>query len=263
MLNFLYLSRYTTPKMLTKNKIKYLKSLLLKKYRLQERKFVVEGDKIVRELIQSSFQIEAIYASKDWVAENSDATEAIASIVFESDPKALKSASAMTTASEVIALVSMPGIDAIKLDPSIDFHCYLDGIRDPGNMGTLIRTASWFGVKQIICSPDCVDLYNSKVLQSSMGAFLHTQVISIDFVSMTNTLISHKVVGATLSGESMIGFKKPTNMVLVIGNEGKGINPKHLELCDQEITIPKGEGSKIESLNAAISGAILMSHLHQ
>ena len=245
--------------MLSKNKIKYIKSLQLKKYRLQERKFVVEGDKIVKELAISSYEIESIFATKNWIDTHKIVLNPLQTKVFEADPKQLKSASNLSTSSEVLAIAEIPTTKA--LDTTAPLHIYLDSIRDPGNLGTLIRSAAWFGLSQIICSPDCVDFFNSKVIQATMGAFLHLDLISATQTALTTNLSDYQLVGASLGGTALKDFQKPTKMALIIGNEGKGISPDLLAACDQQITISKADNSPIESLNAAISGSILLSHL--
>jgi len=245
--------------MLSKNKIKYIKSLQLKKYRLQERKFVIEGDKIVKELAKSSYEIESLFATKNWIDNHKILLKPHISNVFDADERQLKAASNLSTPSEVIAIAKFPADKSI--DTSASLHLFLDSIRDPGNLGTLIRTAAWFGLPQIICSLDCVDFYNSKVVQASMGAFLHIDLISATSEKIMAQLKGYQFVGASLSGVSLEDFQKPEKMVLIIGNEGKGISPTLLDMCDQEITISKGDNSPVESLNAAISGSILLSHL--
>jgi len=245
--------------MLSKNKIKYIKSLQLKKYRLQERKFVVEGDKIVKELANSSYEIESLFATKNWIDNHKIFLKPHISNVFDADERQLKAASNLHTPSEVLAVAKIP-IDK-ALDKTAPLHLYLDSIRDPGNLGTLIRTAAWFGLPQIISSPDCVDFYNSKVVQASMGAFVHINLITAPSEHIMAQLEGYQFVGASLGGVSLEGFQRSEKMVLIIGNEGKGISPALLDACDQEITISKGDNSPVESLNAAISGSILLSHL--
>ncbi len=242
----------------SKNKIKYIKSLHLKKYRLQERKFVVEGDKIIKELAKSSYEIENLFATKNWIDKHKITLNLHQSKVFETEPKQLKAASNLTTSTEVLAIANMPKPKALDRDAPL--HLYLDSIRDPGNLGTLIRSAAWFGLSQIICSPDCVDYFNNKVLQATMGAFLHIDLLSASMDELKNILKDHHLVGASLGGTLLKEFKLPAKTILIIGNEGKGISPELLEACDQEITISKAENSPIESLNAAISGSILLSH---
>jgi TrmH family RNA methyltransferase len=245
--------------MLSKNKIKYIKSLHLKKYRLQERKFVVEGDKIVKELAKSSYEIENLFATKNWIDKHKIILNLHQSKVFEAEPKELNAASNLTTSSEVIAVGHMPTLKS--LDKDAPLHLYLDSIRDPGNLGTLIRSAAWFGLSQIICSPDCVDYFNSKVLQATMGAFLHIDLLYASTDELKTSLQDHQLVGASLGGTLLKDFQLPSKSILIIGNEGKGISPRLLDACDQEVTISKAEHSPIESLNAAISGSILLSHL--
>ncbi len=247
--------------MLSKNKIKYLKSLQLKKYRLQERKFVLEGDKIVKDLILSNYVIETIYATKNWIDKHKILLKTLQYITIESSLKDLKAASSFTNVSEVMALVNMPNTLDQVINPNQSLHLYLEGIRDPGNLGTIIRSAAWFGLQQIICSPDCVDFFNNKVLQSTMGSYAHLEMIRANSEDLKKALPDHKFVGATLEGTKLASFEKPEAMVLIIGNEGKGISPSLLEQCDERITIPKGANSKTESLNAAVSASVLLSHL--
>ena len=244
--------------MLSKNKIKYIKSLHLKKYRLQERKFVVEGDKIVKELAKSSYEIESLFATKNWIDKHKIILNLHQSKVFEVESKQLKAVSNLSTSSEVLAIAHMPTSKALDKAPPL--HLYLDSIRDPGNLGTLIRSAAWFGLSQIICSPDCVDFFNSKVLQATMGAFLHIDLVNASTDELKTSLQDHQLVGASLGGTLLQDFELPTKTILIIGNEGKGISPALLEACDQQITISKADNSPIESLNAAISGSILLSH---
>ncbi len=248
--------------MLSKNKIKYLKSLQLKKYRLQERKFVVEGDKIVRELLHSSYDITTIYATKNWIEKHKVLLKSKQGIVFEADGKQLKSATALSTSNEVIAEVEMPPLASLQVDPNSALHLYLEDIRDPGNMGTIIRSAAWFGLTQILCSPESVDFYNNKVLQATMGSFIHLDMITLAAEDLKRNLPNHKIVAATLGGSPLSEFDKPDKLVLVIGNEGKGISYRLLNQCDSELTIGKSLNSKIESLNAAISCSILLNALY-
>jgi len=248
--------------MLSKNKIKYLKSLQLKKYRLQERKFVVEGDKIVRELVHSSYDITTIYATKNWIEKHKVLLKSRQDILFEADSKQLNSATALSSSSEVIAEVNMPHTSALKVDNSSPLQLYLEDIRDPGNMGTIIRSAAWFGLPQILCSPECVDFYNNKVLQATMGSFIHLDMIALPSEELRNTLPNHSIIGASLGGLPLSEFKKPDKMVLVIGNEGKGISQGLLKQCDSQLTIGKSPNSKIESLNAAISCSILLNSMY-
>lgn len=248
--------------MLSKNRIKYIKSLQLKKNRLQESKFVVEGDKIIRELLDSSYDIITIYATKNWIESHKEFLKSAVDKITEVEYKQLKAASSFSTASEVIAEVKMPQ-DTVHNIQEVDdsLILYLDGIRDPGNMGTIIRTAAWFGHKQIFCSPDSVDFYNNKVLQASMGSFAHLNMKTLNIDSLKAEFRNHKLIGATLYGTPLTKFIKPDRMILIIGNEGQGISSPLLAECDEQLTISKSPNSKIESLNAAISCSILLHTL--
>lgn len=239
--------------MLSKNEIKDIQSLSHKKFRDALKLFVAEGPKIVGELIQLiPHQIEKIYALKEWVEFNSSSLKA--SNVIEVNETELKKLSQLQTPNQVIALMKIE--DSKKPDTS--FTLYLDTIQDPGNFGTIIRSADWFGVKNIVCTTGCADLYNPKVVQSTMASIARVNV----YYDEKEEWLKEQAVpifAATLNGNSVYTHQKVEKGILIIGNESKGIRKEILQYATEQITIPRmGEA---ESLNAAVATGIILSHL--
>ncbi len=239
--------------MLSKNEVKSIQSLCHKKQRQQEGLFVAEGVKLVEEIIQSDYRVKKIFSTDKWYSENTH-LNAIISIVSEDE---LTRISSLQTPNQVLAIVYQPIITTISLLGN-QLTLVLDGIQDPGNMGTIIRNADWFGISQIICSHNTVELYNPKVIQGTMGSFLRVKVSYVDLVPLLkNTNIP--VYGALLDGESIYTGQKPKEGIILIGNEGQGISKELLPFISNPITIPKIGGA--ESLNAAVATGIILSHL--
>lgn len=241
--------------MLSKNKIKYIQSLGHKKRRDEENVFVAEGPKLVTELMTScKHHIKEVYALAGWI-KNNPVTGVLLTEILEGE---LKKVSQLNSPHDVVAVVEkIRWNDEPVLKGSISL--VLDGIRDPGNMGTIIRIADWFGVKNIFCSPDCAELYNPKVVQASMGSLARVRVEETDlaeFLKKNNQIRSY---AAVLDGRDITKMEKLNEGIIIIGNEATGINPGVLKLANVRITIP-GKG-KAESLNAAIATGIILSHL--
>lgn len=238
--------------MISRSESKYIQTLSHKKQREAEGLFIVEGPKLLSELLNSSFEIHKIFALQSWVNNNKTPINTV--VVSEDE---LQKISNLQTANEVLAVVQMPEPNTLlKFENTVTIA--LDGIQDPGNFGTIIRIADWFGINQIICSNDCVELYNPKVIQSTMGSFMRVNVAYDDLktcLSKTNITI----FGALLNGEDVTKITKPQEGILIIGNESKGIREDILPLITNKISIKKiGEA---ESLNAAVATGIILSHL--
>jgi TrmH family RNA methyltransferase len=237
--------------MLSKNEIKDIQSLDGKKARDAQGHFVAEGPKIVGELLHLIPQrILKIYAVEPWVAKHGHLNTLI-QVVNEWE---LQKIAHSKTPNQVLAVIKQWPTKEPVLDN--EFCLYLDTIQDPGNLGTIIRIADWFGVKHVVCTPGCADLYNSKVVQASMASIARVAV----FYDAELTWIKKQtlpVYAATLNGTAT--FSKAHAGILMIGNESKGLRPELLELASQQLTIPRrGEA---ESLNAAVATGILLSHL--
>jgi len=238
--------------MISKSEIKYLNSLKLKKHRVKCEQFTAEGIKTIDRLIDSSFEIEKIYATKDSIHKYQ---EALPLRCIEVNANELKQISNFTTPQDVIALVKQKNFETVHKTIQSNYSLVLDNIQDPGNMGTIIRIADWYNIPYIFCSNNCVDLYNPKVIQSTMGSIAGPKIISIDLVELFNTYKDLMIYGATLKGENIHRIE-PTNGFIIIGNESKGISPEIYPFIKQEISIP-GNNPKIDSLNAAISTGII------
>jgi TrmH family RNA methyltransferase len=237
--------------MLSKNRIKFVKSLHHKKYRDENELFISEGEKIVKELL-SFFPntIEFIYCTKEFeqnlIGSNLERCE----IISESE---LKQISCLQKPNKAFALCKMWKLESPK---KVDFHLALDDIQDPGNMGTIIRLADWFGVKSIVCSTNSVDIFNPKVIQASMGSvfrmnFFYTDLD--DFFVNSNL----QIYGTFLQGESIYNKTLSPNGILVLGNEGKGISAELEKRIHEKITIPRFGNA--ESLNVSVATGIILS----
>jgi TrmH family RNA methyltransferase len=241
---------------MTKSDVKYIQSLAHKKQREEEGLFVVEGVKMVDELLLNfPDRIVRIFATESWINDRKQIIKKYNSIDCI-DLDALNKISFLQTPNEVLALVSMP---STEITPSIstEVTLVLDQIQDPGNLGTIIRTADWFGVKQIICSNDTSDAFSPKVVQATMGSLMRLNIFYLDLGSFFKTLNDVPIYTAELNGESVyeVEFKQP--MILVIGNESRGVSENISRFANKKITIPKVGNA--ESLNASVAAGIILS----
>jgi TrmH family RNA methyltransferase len=249
--------------MLSKNKIFHLTSLQNKKFREQFCEFLLEGDKIVKEsLVQKNFKLLEILAVERWVEQNaillSKNKQVEVTIISE---KELGRISSLKSPNQVMArLAFSEQVFNLPLASS-GLTIYLDGVQDPGNAGTIIRTAEWFGVKQIIFSPDSVDRFNTKFLQSCMGSIFRVTLLHIDYKACRNLTMDLPWWGASLSGKSINDYIPSLPGVLVMGNEGSGIRPEVEILLDEKLKIPKNNNADTESLNVSVATGILLSKL--
>lgn len=231
--------------MITKNQIKFIKSLSLKKNRIKEQLFIAEGEKIVSELLRSDFEIKNIYATKEWKVSNDNITQ-----ISNAE---LQRISNLKSPNKVLAVVQFKNHKIIKHD---GITLVLDEINDPGNLGTIIRMCDWFGVKQIICSKNTVDIFNPKVVQSAMGSAFRVQV---NYTDLENYLsdIKTPIYGAFMDGKNLKEVKLPKSAHLVMGNEANGISAEINKLITDKVAI-KNIGKSAESLNVAVATSILL-----
>lgn len=229
--------------------IKHIASLRLPKFRQKYGQFMVEGRKAVEEVFHSGWTVEAIWATEAFV-ERFEPTYPYTLMTEEENKKC----TAFDTAPGVMALVQLP--KEKPFDATSSFVLALDGINDPGNMGTIIRLADWFGLSQIVASTDSVDAFNPKCLAATMGSFLRVQVVYVDLHTAAQ---GRTVYGAYLEGENVHGLQPAPNSMLLIGSESHGIRESAATLVTHPITIP-GKG-KAESLNAGMATAILLDNL--
>ena len=243
--------------MLVKQKVKYIQTLGQKKFREQEGFFIAEGPKLLKELLEADAAfVKEVYALQDWIDDNKkwmDLTEVTAITEIE-----LQKISQLSTPNKVVAIVKQYDAGgAINTKNCITLS--LDNIQDPGNLGTIIRIADWFGVKQIVCSPDSADMYNSKVVQSTMGSIARVKVHYTDLNEWLNSQKDIPIFAASLNGRDVTTMEKINEGIVVIGNESKGISSLISEMATFKITIPKK--GKAESLNAAVAAGIILSHI--
>lgn len=171
----------------------------------------------------------------------------------------LRQISQLTTPQEVLATAIIPHTSLPQSLGITEFMLYLDGIRDPGNMGTIIRTADWFGIKTVVCSPDSVEVWSHKVVQATMGAIYRVQIVESDLAQLAKQYAGIPVLGAYLEGSNLFETPLPPQGILVIGNEGVGIHPDNQSYITQKIHIPRHPDSACESLNAGIATGILLA----
>tara|TARA_B100000214_G_scaffold204800_1_gene148495 strand:- start:2215 stop:2931 length:717 start_codon:yes stop_codon:yes gene_type:complete len=236
--------------MITKNQIKFIKSLKLKKNRLKHQLFIVEGEKNVKELLDSDYKFINIYATKYWINHNRE----INAINVTSNE--LKYISNQTNPNEVLAIVK---INNYKNFSKSGVILVLDEINNPGNMGTILRICDWFGIYNIVCSNNTVDIYNPKVVQASMGSIFRVRVIYtnlLDYLLKVNT----PVYGAFLDGENVRKISFPKNFHLVVGNEANGISENITSLISKKVSIPNFS-RKIDSLNVAVATSIFLHEI--
>ncbi len=236
--------------MLSKNQIKFINSLKIKKFRTQEQMFLVEGKKAVEELLNSTIKLHQMYATKEYPN------------VFEIDKpnwiteKELKVISQFSSPNQVIAIFKIPEKKEIS---NKGLTLLLDGINDPGNLGTIIRMCDWFDVSEIVCSIDTVDCFNPKVVQATMGSIAR---VSIHYTNLSHFLKNDKrpIYGALLEGENVYQSKLAEEAILIMGNEANGISNEIQKFITKPITIPQfGKTQKTESLNVSTATAILLS----
>ncbi len=276
--------------MLSKNQISFINSLKQKKYREEHQLFIAEGVKIVSELLNSSIVVKQIYATSEFLRNNK-----IPNTVerFEIKENELERISALTKANEVLAVCEVPSYELNGLENETlkgKLTLVLDDIKDPGNLGTIIRIADWFGIENIVCSSETVDAFNSKVVQATMGSIARIKIHYVDLISFIKQIENvtqsatekgssrsvtlsgvegqYPIYGALLEGKNIYSEKLSSEGLIVIGNESRGISEEVQILITNKISIPsfshyKQGGGEAESLNAAIATSIICSEFRR
>lgn len=240
--------------MLSKSRVKYIQSLHHKKFREEHKAFLVEGTKMLDEAIAfAPHQIQHIYAVPEWLSSIEQLPESFKALTEEISPLEMDKLTTLHTPPGV--LVEMKSLEHNASDYR-GLTLLLDEVRDPGNLGTIIRSADWFGVKNIVCGPGTVDIYNSKVIQASMGSIFRVTVVYDSLIEFINSHEGTPVIVSHLQGIELPKMDWPENAFLVIGNESKGVSDEIAARADLKIKIP-GFG-QAESLNASIATAILL-----
>ena len=250
--------------MLSKNKIKLIHSLQRKKGREDTGLFVVEGNKMAGEaLLASPGEIVELFALPGWL-EKWHQTLAEKGIAFhEIDARSLGKISNLKTPNQVLFTMRLPATLALPTGLDQQLTLYLDTIQDPGNMGTILRTADWFGISTVICSPTCADVFAHKVVQATMGAIFRINVIVEPLADVVHRFPGIEVYGTLLAGENLYEQHISRPGIIVIGNESRGIDPANRSLITVPIAIPGAPGSRSESLNAAIATGIICAHFRR
>lgn len=238
--------------MASQAELKKISSLKLNKFRQKYGLFVVEGRKSVNELFHSNWDVHKILATNPKLLE--DPNNALLDIISEAD---YKKVSQFDTPAGVLAVAAIP--QSQELSVKTGLNLFLDGISDPGNLGTIVRIADWYGLDRIFLSTDCVDFYNSKSISASMGSFLRVKPIVVDLQNLITDV--DETLGSLLNGESLYDFKlnELQKSLLIVGSESHGIRSENLNYIQRKITIPRV--GKAESLNAGIATAIMLDRL--
>jgi TrmH family RNA methyltransferase len=245
--------------MISKAKSRFIKQLQVKKYRLAEQCFIVQGAKAVRETLPTDFEVMTLVATTDFLSSLPSDLMTHASEIIEVTESELSSLGSVESNSAALAVVRMKTPAPAALLPAT-YGLILDDIRDPGNLGTIIRTADWYGVHQIVASPETADCYNPKVISATMGSFLRVNVNYqplVPFVKQSKA----SFFGAFLDGVDVHSFKFPEGGWIVIGNESRGISEELSQYITRRITIPRY--GQAESLNASVATAIILDNLHR
>ena len=249
--------------MLSKAKIKYIRSLERKKFRNECQAFVAEGNKLVADMLPA-FTCDLLLAKSSWMATQGDIPAKELLVAEEED---IRKASFLKNPQDVLAVFQCPKWSLTEVNPASSLILALDGIQDPGNLGTIIRLADWFGIEHIVCSLDTVDVFSPKVVQATMGALAHVKVHYTDLESYLKEQIEKDVplLGTFLDGENMYTKELTNNGIIVMGNEGNGIRPQIEQLINQKLYIPSfpAERETSESLNVAIATAVICAEFRR
>ncbi|MFT5673266.1 MAG: TrmH family RNA methyltransferase [Polaribacter sp.] len=235
---------------ISKNQVKVITSLSQKKYRQKHKLFIAEGIKVVNELLNSSFEIDTLFAVDNFI------TDVSVDKIIRISEKDLQKISNLKTPNKVLGIFKIP--DEIPLQIN-GVTIALDAINDPGNLGTIIRLCDWFGVSQLVCSKETVDCYNQKVVQASMGSLTRVSIIYTDLETYLHETHLPTFI-ADMDGENIYKTTLPKEAILIMGNEANGVSDEIKALIKNKISIPRfGETQRTESLNVATATAILLS----
>jgi TrmH family RNA methyltransferase len=255
--------------MLSKNKIKHLRSLRLKKYRDKYGEYLVEGEKIIKELINTGYsKLKQLIVTRQWLKDNYKDGIHSSDLVLTVTEHELSKISSFKTPGKVVAVMSIPEHIINKDDIIKGISLVLDKIQDPGNLGNIIRIADWFGIKNIFCSHDCADCFSPKVVQSTMGAIIRINVYYVnlkDLLEEYNSVQGFTVYGTFLNGESIYDKNLAEKAFIVMGNESRGISKSYMPYITTRLFIPKytHQAGSVESLNVSAATAIVCSEFRR
>jgi len=251
--------------MITKQNIELVRSLAQKKGRDETGLFVAEGGKIIFDLLKTRLKLSTLYFTAEDAALLKNFPEPEKTIQISS--KEMERISAFKTPSNLLALFEIPAYQEVELPSFEGLSLVLDGIQDPGNLGTIVRTADWFGIRNIYCSPECADIYNPKCVQSTMGALARVKIHYTKLTELTRKAHDQQipVYGTFMEGENLFKTALGPTAMIVMGSEGKGISPELAPYLTKKISIPAFPAGKneLESLNVAISAAIVCAEFRR
>jgi len=243
---------------LSQSQIKLVRSLGQKKFRQKYQYFVAEGSKICIDALRSSYDVVQIFALAEWLTDYNTDLQHFDDRIIQITPKQLKQISFLKTPNKVLMVLRIPQDSKNVIDITKGLHFYLDGIQNPGNLGTIIRIADWFGFASVIASSDCVDFYNEKTIQATMGAFTNMELVKSNLTDLDNHSIAN-IMTTALDGDSIYEIALPKDAIIVIGNEGSGISEDIISISSLSISIPAHQTSTSDSLNASVSAGIIAS----
>ena len=248
---------------LSTSTIKYIRSLHQKKFRQNYNKFIVEGDKLARECLrQQYFPIEGLFATASWLTVHGDTLRLAPEKIQEVGPAMLERISQLSTPNDVLMVVEQRKYELLPGFPEGRQILYLDRIGDPGFFVTILRFAELFGMGPVLYSPDCLEPYNPKVVQASMGAIFRVPFVEMDLDVLKKQYPDLYIAGTDMRGESVYSFQPPAGCVMVIGSEHQGIRETYRPLLDTVVSIPGDTDGGAESLNAAVATGIVCAFLH-
>lgn len=245
--------------MISKSLSKFIKSLKIKKYRLKEKTFLIEGRKNIIEAIKGQFSLNYLLATPEVLLELNKLGLPADTMIFESTPEELESLGTFQHNADCLAVAPMPSALSLDFSQAKDIF-FLDGVSDPGNLGTIIRTLDWFGFDQVFCSLDTADCYNPKVINATMGSFTRVRVGYVDLEAEFKAT-ERQLFGADLSGIPLTNWKPEKPAAIVMGSESHGLRPEVQALLTDRISIAGGGAA--ESLNVGIAAGIIAHHLFQ
>jgi TrmH family RNA methyltransferase len=249
--------------MVSKSKMNFIISLQKKKAREEEGLYVIEGDKLVKEFLAAGVPVKNLIAKPEFLNSLSLFQKQGVEEIIPANYDDLKKISSLKTPHNALAVIRIPDICIDAGNIRKELSVALDCVQDPGNLGTIIRAAAWFGIRNIYCSEDCVDVYNPKVIQSSMGAILHVNVFYTDLRKLLESASGDKIriFGAMVQGESIYSYRLSNNGIILLGNESKGISKELIPYISDRIMIPKqtDASSGIDSLNVSMAASVILS----
>jgi len=251
--------------MISRQKIEFIRSLAHKKDREIAGCFVAEGEKLVSDLLKTNLDLLEIYCTSEGIS-TFESTAKTRSAIQLSD-REMKRISAFKNPSSTLALFKIHEVEKITDDTFQGINIVLDGIQDPGNLGTIVRMADWFGISNIFCSNECADLYNPKCVQSTMGALARVQVHYVDLIELLIKAVARHVpvYGTFMEGENLFSTELSAQALVLMGSEGKGISDKLIPLLTKKISIPPypADSRQLESLNVAVSASIVCAEFRR